>query len=611
MKKILKKLLFFDFLLLLGGIEGIKFTKKAHYCLEEMLSRIMKWVVKIIFFPKLKDARRKLRKIGEKGGFEEVACNLCGSRKFDAVWRKKGFETVRCLTCGLHFVTPRFNRDSRKYFYLWKYRLLGYTLFDSINALDFAINEHLINDQLLDMIGLYKKKGNLIEIGPFGEQFTRRAVAKEFKCWGIQSKEWIYDSPIEYRRYRTGNRTHFINGKKFDVVSYLDILDRIPDPRGELMSLHRLLKDDGILLIRVPNYNSRIAEKKGGAWKYNQPWERLYQFDYSRLKDLLDKSGFKIIDFKTEMSDGVGSPGCIIIVGMKKNWRMKKKNPRILVIREGAAGDVLLTTPIVKQLKKKFPESYLVFKTKYPEILQNNPYVDEITRSEPKGRLDGVFNLMYELYPDIPIIEAYEKIAQLSIEYPRIRLYLSKEEREWIDGYLKMLPLEDNKGFVVIHPMMGERIKWWNGNSYQVVSDYIRSKELGVVTVGSPMDCVELKGAMNLIRRLSLRQSAALISRGKLFIGLDSFPMHVANAFKIPSVVLFGSTDPGKILSYDCKVKVVQSSEHCLGCREDTTPDRWKQNAVCRRQRLYCMESISPGQVIEKIGEILNSSKQE
>ena len=116
---------------------------------------------------------------------------------------------------------------------------------------------------------------------------------------------------------------------------------------------------------------------------------------------------------------------------------------------------------------------------------------------------------------------------------------------------------------------------------------------------------MELKGAINLIGKLSLRQSAALISKAKLFMGLDSYPMHIADAFKIPSVILFGSTDPKKVLMNGHTVKMVQSSENCLGCRHDTTPDRWKQNVDCRRGRLCCMENISADRVIEEIDGML------
>ncbi len=603
-----KKLILWNFLQLLGRKENIRTLEKIRYLFEEIISRIAKLTIKILLFPKCRDSESKLMKIGENQGLEEILCNLCGSGKIEILGGKRGFRVVECSNCGLRFVTPRFNRKGRKGFYYSKYHFLGYPLFNTLNTLNWVVNEHLVGDQVLDIVTVYKRGGDLIEIGPFGQELTKIAPKKGFQCWRLVSNGWVCDSPLGEREYGTEKKCVSVNHKKFDVVTCLDILDRMPDPSGELKGLHRILKDDGVLLIRLPNYGSAIAKERGKNWNYNRPWEIIYQFDYVRLKNLLDKSGFKIVDLKTELSDGIGYVGGIILVGMKKNWSIRGNNPRILVAREGAAGDVLLTTPIVKELKRKFPESYLIFKTQYPELLNNNPYVDEVVRGEPKDGIDAVLNLMYELYPDIPIVEAYGRIAQLQIDYPEIEFYLSAEEKKEINEYMKTLSIEDLKGLAVIHPMSGNRIKKWNGNSYQVVTDYICSRNLRVVTVGSPFDCMELKGAINLIGKLSLRQSAALISKAQLFIGLDSYPMHIADAFKVPSVILFGSTDPRKVLMNGHTVKTVQSSENCLGCRHDTTPDRWKQNVDCSRGRLFCMENISADRVIEEIDGILKSS---
>lgn len=611
MKIGITKLILWDFVQVLQKREGVRSFEKIRYVLHESVSKGMKVIFNIIFFWKLRDAESTLRVIAEMHGWEEVACNLCGSRDYTAISEKKGFRAVKCSNCGLIFVTPRLNRNGREWFYSSKYRFWVFSLFCAFNKLDLAVSERFSGDQILATILTYKRNGNLIEIGPFGKEVTKIAGRKGFRCWRLKSNAWAYDSPIEEREYVRRDTYGSTNGRQFDVVSCLDILDRIPDPSRELNGLYRILKDDGVLVIRVPSYSTITGEEKGTTWHYNRPWERIYQFDYPWLRDLLDNNGFKIIDLKTELSDGVGSPGCIILVAMKKNWRIKAKSPRILLIREGAAGDVLLTTPIVKEVKKKFPDCYLMLFTKYPEILRNNPYVDEIIGFGPKDGIDVVFNLMYELYPDTPIVQAYGKITQVFVEHPQIEFYLSDQEREWIDRFMKTLFVQNDERYAVIHPMAGNRIKWWNPKKYQAVSDYIRSRELKVLTIGSPVDCVALEDAINLIGKLSLRQSSALISRARLLIGLDSYPMHVANAFKIPSVILFGSTAPREVLVDARNVKIIQSSEYCLGCRRHTTPDRWKQNARCRRGQLHCMESISADRVIRGIEEMLDFSKHE
>src|SRR3989338_1074345 len=59
---------------------------------------------------------------------------------------------------------------------------------------------------------------------------------------------------------------------------------------------------------------------------------------------------------------------------------MLKEPKKILIIRSGAVGDVLMTTPLVKAVRKRFPKakiSYLVGNWS-KDVLKNNPYVDSI-----------------------------------------------------------------------------------------------------------------------------------------------------------------------------------------------------------------------------------------
>ncbi len=51
---------------------------------------------------------------------------------------------------------------------------------------------------------------------------------------------------------------------------------------------------------------------------------------------------------------------------------------KILIVRFSSIGDIILTTPVVRCLKKKFPDAEIHFltKPKYKSILENNPYID-------------------------------------------------------------------------------------------------------------------------------------------------------------------------------------------------------------------------------------------
>jgi ADP-heptose:LPS heptosyltransferase len=287
---------------------------------------------------------------------------------------------------------------------------------------------------------------------------------------------------------------------------------------------------------------------------------------------------------------------------------MKKRDPKILLIREGARGDVLLTTPVIRLLRKKYPNSSITFKTDYPEILDNNPYLDGITTKHDNREYDVTYNLRYELFPEKNYVEAYTKIVGVEEYKPQLEFYLRREEKEDVRLFLQSLPMEGDK-LAILHPMTGDRTKSWGGEKYQHICDYFLTNNYNVITIGESKDCMELSGALNLIGKTSIRMAAALTSKADIFFGIDSFPMHLANAFKVPSVVLFGPTSPRKVVCNNDIVYAVQSNERCLTCRHKATPDKWAQNVSCHRDRLYCMENISSKQVIEAIESLIAEGK--
>ena len=69
---------------------------------------------------------------------------------------------------------------------------------------------------------------------------------------------------------------------------------------------------------------------------------------------------------------------------------------------------------------------------------------------------------------------------------------------------------------------------------------------------------------------LSLKHLAALTARAKLFIGVDSAPMHIAAAVQTPTVALFGPSGELEWGPWRVPHRVVASSEHaCRPCGND------------------------------------------
>jgi ADP-heptose:LPS heptosyltransferase len=99
-----------------------------------------------------------------------------------------------------------------------------------------------------------------------------------------------------------------------------------------------------------------------------------------------------------------------------------------------------------------------------------------------------------------------------------------------------------------------------------------------------------LKDPINLAGKLSLRQSMALYSRMQLAVCVDSGPAHLASAAGVPTVALFGPTDPVRWRPYGPGHAAVY--DESLGCR----PCHY--NKTCQDRE--CLTGLSPDFVFEK-----------
>jgi 2-polyprenyl-3-methyl-5-hydroxy-6-metoxy-1,4-benzoquinol methylase len=96
-----------------------------------------------------------------------------------------------------------------------------------------------------------------------------------------------------------------------ELVTYLDVLEHVSDPRAELAAVHRLLARGGVLLLELPNQASADAEVLGTDYLFP---EHLYFHVPDGIRRLLDSCGFDVLDVRTvhdsyfRVQDVVGEP---------------------------------------------------------------------------------------------------------------------------------------------------------------------------------------------------------------------------------------------------------------------------------------------------------------
>jgi heptosyltransferase-2 len=142
----------------------------------------------------------------------------------------------------------------------------------------------------------------------------------------------------------------------------------------------------------------------------------------------------------------------------------------------------------------------------------------------------------------LPLIGCHKKIE------PRPQIFLSKKEKD--DGKKLWNNKSSRTKRVVIAPGGGFPEKCWGDTRFTELTNLLLKEDnMQICILGSKEDCNRIKYHKNLgynkiqnfCGTFDLRKSAALISEADFVFTNSSLCMHLAGAFKIPSITLLGS----------------------------------------------------------------------
>ena len=245
-------------------------------------------------------------------------------------------------------------------------------------------------------------------------------------------------------------------------------------------------------------------------------------------------------------------------------------------------------------LKRSFSAAWLAFTAGIPERIGFNtdlrgflltkriPYNNKIHESQA--------------FLDVLRTENYE----IDSGYPE--LFKNEETEKKVDEILKQNGLS-GKDIVFLHATSGNSNKQWALDNWSEVLEYLANeKNVQVVFSGAEKDrnvyeeiiakTPDLKvKPVNLCGNLTLEESIELISRAKLMIGCDSGNLHIASAFSVPVIGIYGPMSAEKWGALGENNTLLHSNEKCYPCA---------LKKKCKNGH-KCLTSIEPKQVIEAI----------
>jgi ADP-heptose:LPS heptosyltransferase/GT2 family glycosyltransferase len=245
------------------------------------------------------------------------------------------------------------------------------------------------------------------------------------------------------------------------------------------------------------------------------------------------------------------------------NFYIKRRNfeRRVLIRRLGARGDVLLLTPAIRALLTKWPQAEIQVITKCPEMLSGMPGVKMATQGTKY--FDHVYDLdlSYEARPNVHIVQAYADALEVALPSKwQIEMFPTAEERAW--GFRK------SRGMKVA--LIHAGVTTWPGKNWPLdrMNEVVRQlKALGYFTIAVGAADSPRAGCDDTVAGQGTPQALyALARHSSLFVGLDSMPQHVASAANVPSVVMFGPTNPKMIVRPTPRIKAVQGDVTMVPC---------------------------------------------
>jgi len=249
---------------------------------------------------------------------ESVRCNFCGADDAPVLFRKKDklrigaeeFSVVRCSRCGLLYLNPRPDQEEIARFYpdhySWKGGLEGgSSLTRFVRGMEKRYRYHLLEGEVTKVIQFAgRHAGKLLDVGCGTGDRLDVFRSFGFETFGVEiSGSAGYAAEIMKLNVRKGDlfEAHFPDAF-FDVITLYHVLEHTHDPFSVCKEIARVLKEDGRLVIQVPNTDSwqyRIFRERWAA--FDVPRD-LYYFSPKTLQALLVKAGFEVVNIDPYMN---------------------------------------------------------------------------------------------------------------------------------------------------------------------------------------------------------------------------------------------------------------------------------------------------------------------
>lgn len=319
----------------------------------------------------------------------------------------------------------------------------------------------------------------------------------------------------------------------------------------------------------------------------------------------------------------------------------------IVLVRLRSLGDTVLVTPAFSLLRRAMPRAsiHVAMEERFADLLAGQPDIDGVVRLATGAGALGKARLVRELRALRPSLcidmhggttaawctalsgarwragfAHFRQRWAYNVRIPRPQAVLGRDENESVHtaehhaaaimhlggrlesipgARLAVAPADADRPYAILHAGATYATKTWQLSHFLALADLLQRRHgLEPVFVAGPDEAdLAAKLAGSQVRQgLPLPDLMSLLAGARLFVGNDSGPAHIAAAFDVPCVTIFGSSNSKIWHPWKTRHRVVETAWDCKPCPGD---------------RCYafdeprCILSVTPDAVAQAVDELL------
>jgi heptosyltransferase-2 len=340
-----------------------------------------------------------------------------------------------------------------------------------------------------------------------------------------------------------------------------------------------------------------------------------------------------------------------------------RKRTKILVFQTAFLGDLILTIPLIKSIKKNYNDSEIIVVVRggLSEIIKNMEEVDGVIEYDKTGREKGILKMLRFInmlrrenfdmvfsphrslrtsiilffsnirerigFKESALSFIYSKTVKREVALHEIEknllllkavkddfkyeydtcIKIKNEVYEKIKQLLAQYGVYNYNKIITVAPGSHWGTKRWLPEKFAEVISRLSADGYRVILIGSSDDSEvagriesNCKNVINLCGRTTIMESAALISLSDALLSNDNAAVHIASFTKTPVAVIYGPTVPSfGFTPYRVESAIIEYNG--LECRPCSSHGPMK----CPKSHFKCMQMISPEDVYQAVKNLV------